>query len=382
MDNLTHSLVGLAVAKAGLEKLSPGATIACVLAANAPDIDILTTLGGKWFYLHHHRGITHSIPGTLALALFIPILFYGLDRLWASIRKRPGRVRFFGLLIASLIASTTHPLMDWTNNYGVRPFLPWSGEWHYGDLVFIVDPWLWLLIGGACFLLTSKRTWQTILWSLLALGITVAVLVLNLESAGLLYPNLFRTLWIASIAALVLLRLTYLWEPVGGRIALMALALVVVYWGALGFLHRSAFSKAQRVAQNLSAARNETPGRVAAMPVLADPFHWLCVADTNQATYRFMLSVNGKDEPVGEVARFEKPQGAQILAVERARQDERARIFLDFARFPATRVSGDCLSELLVQFADIRYTEPGASRRGTFSLEVPVTCDAEMERSK
>ena len=124
MDNLTHSLIGLAVAKAGLERLSPGATAACVLAANAPDIDILAVLGGRWFYLHNHRGITHSILGTLILALFIPCLFYGVDRLIARIRKRPPGVRFPGLLVASLIASATHPLMDWTNNYGVRPLLP------------------------------------------------------------------------------------------------------------------------------------------------------------------------------------------------------------------------------------------------------------------
>ena len=116
------------------------------------------------------------------------------------------------------------------------------------------------------------------------------------------------------------------------------------------------------------------------MPVLADPFRWLCVADTNQATYRFLLSLTGsEDEPIGEVARFEKPQGSEAIAAERASRDERAQIFLEFARFPASRVQGDCLNELLVQFADIRYTEPGALRRGTFSLEVPVACDAEME---
>ena len=40
MDNLTHSLVGLTAAKAGLEKLSPGATLLCLIAANAPDGDI------------------------------------------------------------------------------------------------------------------------------------------------------------------------------------------------------------------------------------------------------------------------------------------------------------------------------------------------------
>lgn len=383
MDNLTHSLVGLAAAKAGLERLSPGATIACVLAANAPDLDILATLGGKWFYLHHHRGITHSFVGTLALAILIPCFFYIVDLVVARIRKRPPRVRFLGLLVASLVVSASHPLMDWTNNYGVRPFLPWSGDWYYGDLVFIIDPWLWLTVGGAAFLLTSKRMGQTVLWAILALVLTGLFLFVRLETWGLLNPNLFRVLWIAGIIGLLVIRLTRILQPWGSRLALIALALMVVYWGALAVVHRSALSQAQTIAQKLSAERGETPGRVAAMPVLADPFRWLCVVDTDRATYRFLLSLGESyDELAGEIARFEKPQGSDAVAVARASGDERAQIFLDFARFPASRVEGDCLSELLVQFADIRYTEPGGQRRGTFSLEVPVTCDAEMEIKK
>ena len=383
MDNLTHSLVGLAAAKAGLERLSPGATAVCVLAANAPDLDILATLGGKWFYLHHHRGITHSFVGTFALALLIPCLFYAVDLLVARIRKRPTRVRFSGLALASLIASASHPLMDWTNNYGVRPFLPWSGDWYYGDLVFIIDPWLWLTVGGAAFLLTSKRLWQNIFWAILALVLTGLVLFARLENYGLLHPNLIRVIWIAGIIGLVLIRLTRFLQPCGSRVALIALALVVVYWGGLAVAHRSALSQARAIAQKLAAQRGETPGRLAAMPTLADPFRWLCVLDTDRATYRFFLSLTeSNDEFTGEVARFEKPQGRDAEAFERASMDERAAIFLDFARFPASRVEGDCLSGLLVQFADIRYTEPGPSRRGTFSLEVPVACDAEMENKK
>jgi inner membrane protein len=383
MDNLTHSLVGLAAAKAGLERLSPGATAACVLAANAPDLDILATLGGKWFYVHHHRGITHSFVGTLALALLIPCLFYAIDLLIARIRKRPPRVRFLGLLIASVIVSASHPLMDWTNNYGVRPFLPWSGDWYYGDLVFIIDPWLWLLVGGSAFLLTSKRTLQTVSWAILALVLTGLFLFVRLETWGLLHPNLFRTLWIAGIIGLVLIRLTRILQPLGSRLAIIALALVIVYWGGLAIVHRTALSQAQAVAQKISAQRGETLRRVAAMPVLADPSRWLCVMDTDRATYRFMLSLGeSSDESADDVARFEKPQGRDAEAFERASKDERAAIFLDFARFPASRVEGDCLSELLVQIADIRYTEPGGQRRGTFSLEVPINCDASMENKK
>ena len=61
-----------------------------------------------------------------------------------------------GLLVASLIATATHPIMDWTNNYGVRFLLPWNPRWFYGDFVFIIDPFIWIVLGGAAFVLTAK----------------------------------------------------------------------------------------------------------------------------------------------------------------------------------------------------------------------------------
>jgi inner membrane protein len=380
VDNLTHSLVGLAAAKAGLERLSPGATAVALLAANGPDIDILATLGGKWFYLHHHRGITHSLVGTLALALLIPSLFYAADFLISRVRKRPPRVSFKGLLVVSLVLSASHPLMDWTNNYGLRPLLPWNNEWYYGDLVFIIDPWLWLVVGGAAFMLTSVKRWQVIFWAALALVVTGLVLSARLENWGLLHPNLFRALWVAGVVGLAVVRLTRLVERWGSRVALAALSFVVLYWGGLALAHRSALSEAQTIAQKLSSEQGETLARVAAMPTLADPSRWLCVADTDRATYRFFVSlVDGGETLAGATARFEKPQGREAVALARASMDPRAQIFLDFARFPAARVAGDCLSEVLVQFADIRYTEPGTPRGGTFSLEVDVACDSAVE---
>jgi inner membrane protein len=376
MDNLTHSLVGLAAAKAGLERLSPGATAVCILAANAPDADILAVLGGKWFYLHHHRGITHSIVGTLALAFLIPVLFYTVDSLIARLRKRQPRVRFKGLLLASFLMCASHPLMDWTNNYGVRPFLPWSGEWFYGDLVFVIDPWLWLLVGGAAFLLTSQRKWQMALWGLLALAVTGMMLYVRLESYGVLYPNVIRALWIAGIVSLAVARWKNLGQFAGSRVAIVALSLVFVYWGAMAVIHRKAISDARTIVQELSAQRGETVMRFAAMPVLADPLRWLCVAETDRATYRFLLSITGDNrEAASTASRYEKPQGREAEILARAARDERAQIFLNFARFPAAQVEGDCLSETLVQLADLRYTEPGSQRSGTFHLELPVECE-------
>jgi inner membrane protein len=378
MDNLTHTLVGLTAAKAGLERLSPGATAVCLLAANAPDADIVATFGGSWFYLKHHRGITHSIVGTLAIALLIPLLFYAGDRLLARLRARAPGVRLRGLVVASLLVSASHPLMDWTNNYGVRPLLPWDGRWFYGDLVYIIDPWLWLSLGGASFLLTATTRRRALAWGALALVASAAFVILPMR-VGMGYPVASRALWFACLVALVVAHNLKLASRWGSRVALLALAFVVLYWGALGLLHGRALARAQEVAVAVAARQNETVLRVAAMPSLADPTRWRVLAETNRAHYRFDTSLPARAEaeraaPEG-LTRFGKPEGeAAEVASRAATGDERARIFLDFARFPAVRVAGQsCAEELLVQFADLRFTEPGGARRGgNFSLEVAV----------
>src|SRR6185295_14361114 len=178
MDGLTHSLIGLTAAKAGLEKLSPGTAALCILAANSPDSDIVVLLfADRWTFLQHHRGITHAIVGLIVLAIVLPLIFWLADLLIARIRKRDRLVRLKGLVIASLIVTPTHTLMDWTNNYGVRPLLPWSSHWFYGDLVFIIDPFLWIILGGAAFLVTSRKRSQLIVWIMLGLLSSFAVLL-------------------------------------------------------------------------------------------------------------------------------------------------------------------------------------------------------------
>jgi hypothetical protein len=58
---------------------------------------------------------------------------------------------------------------------------------------------------------------------------------------------------------------------------------------------------------------------------------------------------------------------------DEALKDRRSQIFMEFARFPVMRIDPNCVKQTLVQFADLRYTEPGSSR-GSFSLDVPVAC--------
>jgi inner membrane protein len=375
MDNLAHTLVGLAAAKAGLERASPYATAVCVLAANAPDADIVAALKGRWFYLQHHRGITHSIVGTLALALVIPLVFYGVEKLIARLRGRPPRIRLGGLVLASVAASATHPLLDWTNNYGVRPFLPWSGKWYYGDLVFIVDPWLWLALGGAAFLVTARTRLRTVLWSAFALALTVAIVFLPVRAD---LPTAARAVWLAGVVAFAVAHRLNFGARFGRAVPALALALVPCYWGALAVAHAGALRRGEAAVRDLAGANGETAARVAAMPSLANPARWRVVGETERADYVFNLSLaETTDDAAAQkarAARHEKLAGADAERVARlATTDERARIFLDFARFPLARISQRPGEAARAQLFDVRFAEPGADpRRATFAAEFPL----------
>jgi inner membrane protein len=383
MDSVTHSLVGLSLTKAGLERLSPYTTTVCVLSANAPDIDFISVFfGGRWVLLQHHRGITHSIIGTLILGVLIPSILFAIERLVARWRKRSPRIQYRGLLLASLIAAATHPLMDWTNNYGVRPLLPWDGQWFYGDLVFIVDPYLLLVLGGAAFLLTSNTRWRIAGWSLLALAIMFMVLRVSPQRvAGNSGLTAARVIWTAGVLILGVARAFRVQRRVGRGLAIAALSFVVLYWSALAWAHHAAYLNAENESKAIAGQYGESLIRLAVMPTAANPFQWLSVTETDRATYRFFVSTSDNSgSPVGQVTkpeRFAKPtdQTEQLL-ISVASRDARAQSLLGFARFPIAKVGvDDCIGQTLVQFADLRYTEPGTSR-GSFSLNVPVDCPA------
>jgi inner membrane protein len=389
MDPFTHTLVGLTAAKAGLERLSPLATTVCVLAANSPDSDVVVGLAtDRWNYLHHHRGITHSIVGVIALALIVPTIVWLVERGWMKLRRRQSKSRYRGLLLVSAIATATHPLMDWTNNYGIRPFLPWSARWFYGDLVFIVDPFILLVVGGAAFLATSNRWPKIVLWALLgAAFVALSFIVGGRRDPGLEGAAVARFVLLFGVLLLVTIRSVGVARGRERPIAAGALALVICYWGGLALAHRSALHDATSVANHAASQLHESVSRVVAMPTLANPTRWFCVAETDRAIYRFSVNLGDTesanslqivdgyqtDLPEG-IERYEKLTGEASTLAAVASQDRRAQILLDFARFPVAHVTDpDCVSQTIVQFSDLRYTKPGTGR-GTFSLNVPVDC--------
>lgn len=153
MDNLCHSLVGAALAECGLRRRTRYATAALVIGANLPDIDILAVFTEHG--LGFRRGITH---GVLALVV-LPFVLTGLILLWHRLVPRDSRVetRSRDLLALSALAILTHPTLDWMNVYGMRWLMPFDGTWFSADALFIVDPWLLLMLGAAWIVGSSYR---------------------------------------------------------------------------------------------------------------------------------------------------------------------------------------------------------------------------------
>lgn len=141
MEPVTHFLTGACLARTGLNRQAAYATLAMTLAAEAPDIDTLWSVGGPVVGFEHHRGITHTFLG---IPFEAAILVGGV---WLFHRWRSGRgkttlapVRWGLLYLFCLIALLSHILLDWTNNYGVRPFFPFNPKWYAGSIVFIFEP--------------------------------------------------------------------------------------------------------------------------------------------------------------------------------------------------------------------------------------------------
>lgn len=149
MDNLTHSLIGAALGQAGLKRKTGLAMPALIIGANIPDIDAGCVVYGVES-LAMRRGITHGPIAWAVLPLLLAGGLWWFDRWQEKRGKRPeGRapVHFGWLWALSLIATLSHPLFDWFNNYGVRLLEPFSHQWFYGDTLFIIDPWIIAMLG-------------------------------------------------------------------------------------------------------------------------------------------------------------------------------------------------------------------------------------------
>jgi inner membrane protein len=166
MEPVTHILTGACLARSGLNRRAAYATLTMAVAAEFPDIDTLWSLRGPVEGFTHHRGITHTFLGLPFEAAFVVAAVYVLHR-WRMVRAARAEAAHpvdelhvrkpltavpvrWGLLYGfALVALLSHLLLDYTNNYGLRPFFPLNDHWYAASIVFIVDPWILLLLAGA-----------------------------------------------------------------------------------------------------------------------------------------------------------------------------------------------------------------------------------------
>jgi inner membrane protein len=146
-----------------LNRKTAYATLAAVLAAEAADVDVFWGLRGPVEELKHHRGITHTLVAAPVVAGVVVGLVALLHLWWDRRRKRklaamaldpdapilrrlePKTIHWSWLYATALIAALSHLLLDWTNNYGLRPFFPFNPRWYAGSFMFIAEPVLWAL---------------------------------------------------------------------------------------------------------------------------------------------------------------------------------------------------------------------------------------------
>ena len=368
MDNLTHSLLGAALARTPLGKLHARSTLLLVVAANLPDIDIVSLLGGRETYLVHHRGITHSILGVAAQI----VLMAGVVRAWEAWRAQrggPSPSPWRSLLLLCGAGLASHPLLDFLNTYGWRPWLPFDSTWYYGDLVFIVDPWLWLIFGGAAALAGARSRSGNVCLALAAVA-GGAVLFTSPMT-----PRFVLWTFPLAAAAIAGLRATGIGARRPGRILCAIAALAAIYLTLLGNCGAAAESRATH---ELSAVADieDAPGPVIRMPEPAAPWRWSILFDHPTCVYEQSVDLTRSSDP--EQQRFDKH--ADDPRVQAALAEPCTAWWRSFARVYYAQVD-ELDSGTFVRLQDARYHAPWCSAEVLIQKDGTALCLDELSGS-
>jgi inner membrane protein len=340
MDPLTHTLLGANLASTRLRDTTRFAAAALVIGANLPDVDsILYFTGHDDLARGFRRGWTHGVLALVVLPFVLTALLMLCDRL----RPAAGRqVNARWLLGLSALAILTHPFLDWLNNYGMRWLMPFDGRWFYGDAVYIMDPWLWLILGVG-WLAPRKATASTVVILLVA----TALLVRTVTGRAPEY-----VLVVAIVASLLFLAL--LWRPRSTRIPHFALFVSSCYVAARLFLNEATET---RVSAQVAFATGTSTSQVMAAPHPLDPMRWDFVT-RNGEEYRFGryhwrdgLTLAPERLPVAKpsaeyAAALREPSVQGFVTwmrfpwYEVAREGDRTLVLLHDARYAVRRQSG------------------------------------------
>jgi inner membrane protein len=278
MDNLTHSLTGLMLSQAGLKRFYPRATLLLIVSANIPDIDVVAIARGPLYYFEHHRGITHSIAALPVMALLSALIACAFGR------TMRGWLVAWGL---AGIGVASHLLLDWTNIYGIRLFLPFSAEWVHLDLINLFD----LLI-----------------WGVLLLG------------------------WLGPLMGRLVSSEIGAKSGAGRGMAIFALSFFLTYDFGRFLSHQRAIE-----ILNSRLYRDGPPARVAAFPSAGiSPLEWQGWIERPEFVMRFLMNVRQEFDPAAGTIIY---KAAPSPAIDAARLAHPFRVFLQFAQYPLWSVS-------------------------------------------
>jgi inner membrane protein len=345
MENFSHTLLGLSLAKAGLERATPLATTTLVVASNLPDIDVLMRVGGDTSdYLDYHRGFTHSLIGLAVLAALLTLLLTLIDRrfrLRRDHRRRPMRpLRLFWI---AYLGGLGHTFMDFTNNYGVRALEPFSHRWFYGDIVFVADPWIWLILGSAVVWLTATSSGRALFW--LVIGVVAAAvmaLALRESSNGLPpLPLIGRVVWFVGLGV-ILCGALLKWGRQGERLARYALFVLALYYGGMWMAHQSALKHA------MNPPPDESIHKLAAWPTPANPALWQAASAGDDASFLRPVHLTAGS------GQWLKQPALEARFVEALRQSRDGNVFLSFARFYSASVE-ESNDGYIITLRDLRF---------------------------
>ena len=333
------------------------ATPMLMFGANAPDIDAITMLIDRDLSLGFRRGWTHGVLAMVMLPVVMTGLILRLDRLIARLRGRAPTARAGPLLGLAYITVLSHPALDWLNTYGVRFLMPFDGTWFYGDALFIVDPWVWLLTGTTVVLAHTRSRVSVAAW--VVLGVTVTSFVTGFEGA----PPAARLLWCVGVAGIVWIRLAGHWQRHLPRLAMVCLSTTVVYIGVMVTASRLA---EQQVTAWL-AERDDAPVAIMASPGPANPFRRdILVADAEH--YHFLEIDWLSDEPI-RIASPSIERGPEGPITEAARTAPHVSGLGTWMRFPAYLVEATA-DGYRVSMSDVRYTRRVGGGLGAAVVEL------------
>ena len=351
MDPLAHTLFGATLAEAGLKHKTALATATLIIGANAPDIDALAMLVSPDYALWFRRGWTHGI-----LALFIwPFLLTGLmlciDHLIQKRKQHRNQtsqsppMRPLMLLGIAFLGVWSHPLLDLLNTYGIRLLMPFSETWFYGDTLFIVDPWFWLLSGAGVVLARSK-SWIGI-GGWIVLGTAATALVTTAD----IVPFAVKVLWLIGITAIVIVRWSGRYRNATRPIAITLLSILIFY---IAFMFTGAKFTASHARTQLNAEGTEIL-QVMANPLPARIFLRTGIAASESHYYRFRMNWLRPDsfELTGEPIPIVEPGPI----AEAALNSPDIRGLRNWIRFPAYEVRRlDDGWRVIIR--DLRYVHP------------------------